>query len=333
MLIGGDIGGTKTLLALYSQEAGARAPLHEAEFHSADYPDLAPIVKKFLAQAGGKGDGATHGCFDVAGPVMGGRARLTNLPWRLDEARLAADLGLKQVMLLNDLQALAYAVPRLEGDERHALNEGTPQEHAAIGVVAPGTGLGEAFLVWTDAGYVACSSEGGHADFAPIGEVQGALWQYLSKKFDHVSYERVCSGQGIANIYDFLRDSGHAAETPEFAASLAAASDRTPLISEAGLKDAAANPLAAGALDLFAEILGAEAGNMALRVLGTGGIFLAGGIPGRVLPVLQRGGFLRAFTAKGRFAEMLASVPIHVVTGGAALLGAAFFGLDRMKSA
>ena len=331
MLIGGDIGGTKTLLALYSPEGGARTALHEKEFHSADYPDLAPMVREFLDGVGSLPTPPTHGCFDVAGPVIGGRAKLTNLPWRLEEGRLAADLGLQQVMLLNDLQALAYAVPRLNADERHTLNAGTPQEKAAIGVVAPGTGLGEAFLVWTDAGYVACSSEGGHADFAPNGEQQGELWQYLAKKFDHVSWERVCSGQGIANIYDFLRDSGLAEETPEFAASLATAHDRTPLISKAGLEDAEGNKLAAAALDLFADILGAEAGNMALRVLGTGGIFLAGGIPGRVLPVLERGGFLRAFRAKGRFAELLSAVPIHVVISGAALLGAALYGLDKMK--
>ena len=331
MLIAGDIGGTKTLLALYSLEGGARASLHQAEFHSSDYRDLAPIVQAFREQAGADGTAATHACFDVAGPVIGGRAKLTNLPWQLEEGRLAADLKLSRVTLMNDLQALAYAVPRLGSGERHALNEGIPEEHAAIGVVAPGTGLGEAFLVWSESGYVACSSEGGHADFAPIGDTQIELARYLAKTFGHVSYERVCSGQGIANIYDFLRDSGHAAEPAGFAESLAAVHDRTPLISKAGLENAAGNPLAAAALELFADILGAEAGNMALRVLGTGGIFLAGGIPGRVLPVLERGGFLRAFRDKGRFADLLGRVPIYVVTGGAALLGAAMFGLDRMK--
>lgn len=333
MLIGGDIGGTKTLLALYGPEQGARAPLQQAEFHSANYPDLVPMVQEFLQQVGSDASAATHACFDVAGPVIGGHARLTNLPWQLDEGRLAADLALQQVMLLNDLQALAYAVPRLGPDERHTLNAGTALDQGAIGVIAPGTGLGEAFLVWGDTGYIPCSSEGGHADFAPVGELQGKLWEHLSQKFGHVSYERVCSGQGIANIYDFLRDSGHAAEPAEFAASLAAAHDRTPLISQAALDGLEGSELAAAALDLFAEILGAEAGNLALRVMATGGVFLAGGIPGHVLPILERGGFLRAFREKGRLSDLLVKVPISVTTAKAGLLGAALFGLDRMKQA
>jgi glucokinase len=330
MLISGDTGGTKTLLALYTPEAGARAPLRQTEFHSADFPDLAPMVRLFLEQAGGARP--THGCFDVAGPVIDGRATLTNLPWRLEETRLAADLGLQRVILLNDLQAVAYAVPRLGPEERRTLNAGTPREHGAIGVVAPGTGLGEAFAVWHDGAYVACSSEGGHADFAPLGELQGELWRYLLAKFGHASYERVCSGQGIANIYDFLRDSGHGAEDPAFAERLRAARDRTPLISQAALSDPAGNPLAAQALDIFVAILGAEAGNMALRVMATGGVFLAGGIPGRVLPLLERDDFLRAFTQKGRFVAFLSSVPVHVVMANAALLGAALYGLDKMSA-
>ena len=332
MLIAGDIGGTKTLLALYTPEGGARAPLHQAEFPSGGYPDLEPMVREFLQQVGADAAATTHGCFDVAGPVIAGRAKLTNLPWRLEETQLATDLGLQRVMLLNDLQALAYALPHLGPDERHTLNVGTEQPQSAIGVVAPGTGLGEAFLVWNGTGYIACSSEGGHADFAPSGEQQGRLWTYLAEKFGHVSYERACSGQGIANIYDFLRDSGFAPEAPAFATSLAAAHDRTPLISKAALEDPGGNKLAAAALDIFVEVLGAEAGNMALRVLGTGGVFLAGGIPGRILPILERGGFMKAFTAKGRFADLLGAVPVHVATAGTALLGAALFGLDHMKA-
>lgn len=330
MLIAGDIGGTKTLLALYTPETGARAPVVEKEYRSAAYADLRDMVREFLAETGRSAEIA---CFDVAGPVVAGRARLTNLPWVLDEEGLRSDLGLRRVMLLNDLKAIAYAVPRLRPDELHVLNPGRPEPHGPLAVIAPGTGLGEAFLIWNGSEYIACSSEGGHADFAPGDARQAELWRYLSKRYGHVAYERVCSGSGIPNIYDFLRDAGHAAEAPGFAARLAAATDRTPLIVEAGMTEPDGNPLCAAALDIFVSVLGAEAGNMALKVMATGGVYVAGGMPLRVLDRLGEGRFMRPFAGKGRLAPVLEAMPVNVVLARAALIGAALYGLDRFREA
>ena len=218
LLIAGDIGGTKTLLAIYDSGERARTPVLQMEYRSADYTALDVMVREFLA--------ASHcdvraACFDVAGPVIDGRAHLTNLPWTVDAAALRAELALDEVFLLNDLQATAYAAPRLRAEELHTINIGKRDATGPIAVIAPGTGLGEAFLVWSNGCYLACSSEGGHASFAPADRRQAALWRYLNCKFGHVSVERVCSGLGIANIYDFLRDADPASETVAFAAQLA----------------------------------------------------------------------------------------------------------------
>jgi glucokinase len=327
MLLAGDIGGTKTLLGLYTPASGARQPIAEMEFHSANYPGLEEMVREFLQQTN---QTATYGCFDVAGPVIRGRAHLTNLPWSLAEEPLGRDLGLKKVVLLNDLKANAYAVPHLQVADLHTINPGKPDPHGAIAVIAPGTGLGEAFLVWNGTEYIACSSEGGHTDFGPANEIQAELWRHISKEYRHVSYEHVCSGKGLPNIYDFLRDTQYAQEPPEFAAKLASAPDRTPLIVEAALKDPAANPLCLATLQIFVAILGAEASNLALKVLATGGVYLAGGIPKRVLTQLADGRFMQAFVDKGRFADLLKDIPVHAIVSRVALLGAVLYGFDHL---
>ena len=199
---------------------------------------------------------------------------------------------------------------------------------------APGTGLGEAFLVWSGSEYIACSSEGGHADFAPGNAQQAELWRYLSERFGHVAYERVCSGSGIPNIYDFLRDAGGGgARRRASPRALAGVADRTPLIVQAGMTDPIGNPLCAAALDIFVSVLGAEAGNMALKVMATGGVYLAGGMPPRVLERLGEGRFMRPFAGKGRLSELLEAIPVNVVIARAALIGAALYGLDRFREA
>lgn len=326
MLIAGDIGGTKTLLALYIPEAGPRRPVAQAEFHSADYPSLEDIVRVFIAQTKRPVEAA---CFDVAGPVIAGQAHLTNLPWVLDESVMQQSLGLKRVTLLNDLKAVALAVPHLGPDDVHTINHGSAEMHGPLAVIAPGTGLGEAFLLWNGSEYIAGSSEGGHSDFAPTDENQAALWRYLLHRYGHVAYERVCSGSGLPNIYDFLRDTGQAPEAPDFAATLASASDRTPIIVGAALEDPA-NALCGITLDMFVAILGAEAGNLALKVLATGGLYVGGGIPPRICSRLDDGRFMRAFINKGRFAELLGKIPVKVITTQAALLGAALYGLRQI---
>ena len=325
MLIAGDIGGTKTRLALVSPEAGPRQFVAEQEFHSADFNGLQPVVEAFLAKTGVR---PTSACFDVAGPVIDGQARMTNLAWDLNEAELCRGLGLARVTLLNDLNAVAHAIPHLKSEQLVDINPGKAKLHGAIAVMAPGTGLGEAFLIWSGTAYVACPSEGGHRDFAPANEVQAGLWSYLTDRFRHVAYERVAAGIGVQNVYDYVRSCDPSSESPAFAAALQAAIDRAPLIIDAALQNPDNNPLAAQALRIIIDVWGAEASNLALTVLATGGVYLAGGLPPRVLPQLQDGSFLRAFCAKGRFANLLRDVPIKVVIINAALLGAAIVGLE-----
>jgi glucokinase len=326
MLLAGDIGGTKTHLALFDQQGGPRAPVRETIYQSADYASLEAVTRAFLAEAGQKVDRA---CFGVAGPVVEGRAKVTNLPWDMQESQLAEALDLEFVSLLNDLESIANAIPLLDADDLHTLNDRDGASGGAIAVVAPGTGLGEAFLIWNGSRYEAHPSEGGHTDFAPANRLQTGLLGYLQEIYGHVSWERVCSGMGIPNIYAYLKASGRAQEPQWLADKLATASDATPVIVRNALGDGSEPcELCQATLTEFVSILGAEAGNLALKTLATGGVYLGGGIPPRILPALDRGEFIDAFRSKGRFAEFMARIPVHVILHpDAALLGVARHGL------
>jgi glucokinase len=322
VLLAGDIGATKTSLGIYSTEKGPREPIVEGTFPSDRYSSLEVLVGEFLAQSNLAVERAVFG---VAGPVMSGQATITNLSWVVDEAQLKKKLDLTSVLLLNDLKALAQGVPLLEPEDLYTLNKGEPTPGGTKAVIAPGTGLGEAFLTWDGSQYRAYASEGGHADFAPTNP----LLHYLQGKWGHVSYERICSGMGLPNIYAYLKESGHAEEPAWLAEQLAAADDPTPIIVNAALDGKTPCELCKAGLTLFVSVLGAEAGNMALKVLATGGVYLGGGIPPRILPALKQEGFVPAFLNKGRLSDFLKNVPVYVVLNPKlALIGAAFYGLE-----
>lgn len=322
-LLAGDIGGTKTVLALYSADGSPRMPIKKERFASQDYKSLNEIMAKFLADARLS---LVRASFGVAGPVQDGRAQITNLPWVIDGKELEGQLQ-APVRLLNDLNAIAHAIPSLGTSDLETLNTGSVVPQTTQGIIAPGTGLGEAFLTWSGNRYHTHPSEGGHSDFAPTDSLQMELLVYLQSRFNHVSWERVCSGSGIPNLYAFLKDSGKYPEPDWLRIKLSQTTDPTPVIVQSGAENRA--EICSATLDLFADILGSEAGNTALKVLATGGIYLAGGMPGRILPWLKKPGFLQAFTQKGRFAEMLKNVPVHVVLNPeTALLGAACHGLE-----
>jgi glucokinase len=327
MLIAGDIGGTKTDLAIYSCESGPHTPLAQTEVHSADYPSLQAMVKEFLAQVKVSVDVAS---FDVAGPVINGHVKTTNLPWTLEEETLASDLDLKAAHLMNDLEAVARAVPALRPEDMITINKGEAVSNGPIAIIAPGTGLGESFLTWDGSQYVAHSSEGGHCDFAPTEERQIRLLHYLLPRFGHVAVERVCSGIGVPNIYEFLRDEENIPERPEIAELIASAKDHTKAIVEAAFDPQHPSELCQATVDLLASILASEAGNLALKVLATGGVYLAGGIALHVMTLLQTPQFVETFTRKGRFKDLMERMPIHIITTRAALLGAATFGLQSL---
>lgn len=328
MLIAGDIGGTKTDLAIYSNESGPHAPLAQTQFHSADYPSLQAMVSEFLAQVKAP---VEHASFDVAGPVIDGQVKTTNLPWVMDEISLAKDLKLKSVHLMNDLEAVARAVPVLRPIDVVTLNEGKPVCKGPIAVIAPGTGLGESFLTWDGSQYAAHSSEGGHSDFAPTGERQIRLLQYLLQRFDHVGVERVCSGIGVPNIYEFLRDSEHMPERPEITQLLTSAKDHTKVIVEAANDSKNPCELSRATINMLVSILASEAGNLALKVLATDGVYIAGGVALHLLDSLKEPRFLEAFARKGRFKDLMARIPVHVITARAAMVGAAAYGLAEYE--
>jgi glucokinase len=319
VILAGDVGGTKANLALF-EARGERLIEHRARrFESRAYPDLVHLVREFL---GGGSEPIGRVGFGVAGPVIDGRCEAVNLSWTVDVRDFADLLPGVPVLLVNDLVATAAGVLDLAPEQTATLRAGRPDERGTRAVIAPGTGLGEAILFWNDGAYHAMPCEAGHADFAPRNEEEIALLRYLLGRGPRVTYEHVISGPGLGRIYEFLRDSGRAAEPEWLARELAEAPDRNAAISRAALAGRA--EICARALDRWLAVLGTEAGNLALRVLARGGVYLAGGIVVDLVDRLRGGPFLEAFLAKQPLEELAAAVPVRVVLEErTALLGAA----------
>jgi glucokinase len=322
--LAGDIGGTKTVLALFSADQGPFLPLEKAVFPSRGFASLEEILRIYLKDKPVRIQSASFG---IAGPVYKDRVKTTNLPWMVEARLLSQVIEEAPVWLLNDLQAIAYAVPHLRPEDLHTINPGSTDPHGTLGVVAPGTGLGEAFLIWEGDRYHPHPSEGGHSDFGPANLAELELLNYLMPRVGHVSYERVCSGSGMPNLYAFFKDSGRYSEPEWLKAELAQAPDPTPVIVRAAMEGRA--EICEVTLDQFVAIFGSEAGNLALKVMSTGGIYLGGGIPPRIIPFLEKGVFLKAFKHKGRFSGALAKIPVHVILNPElALIGAACQGFE-----
>jgi glucokinase len=325
VILAGDVGGTKTVLALFDEAGGQLRRVREETMASAAAPSLEVLAGRFLDGAGRPACRAA--CFGVAGAVVEGRVKTTNLPWQLDERSLAGALGIPRVRLLNDLEAAAYGVLTLSAEALETLQAGAPPAGpASMALIAAGTGLGVALLPWDGTRYDVVASEGGHVDFAPRTGLEADLWAHLRERFGHVSYERILSGPGLVNVYRFLRETRKVAE-PAWLAGALAAGDPAAAISAAAL--AGTDPVCVEALALFVAAYGAAAGNLALTAMAVGGVFVGGGIAPKILPVLRAGRFLEAFVDKGRMAPLVRAVPVRVVLEPrASLIGAA----DRARA-
>jgi glucokinase len=331
LLLAGDIGGTKTILRLVETTANTEAvpqieTLYQQQYPSREFPDLVPIVQQFLATAAREtGTTATpeKACFAIAGPVVNDTSMLTNLDWSLDARRLEKDLEIASIALINDFAAIGYGVLGLSGEAIHPLQAGEPQSDAPVAVIGAGTGLGQCFLIPTPEGERVFSTEGGHADFAPRSPVEFELLQYLIDEYQlqHVSAERVVSGQGIFAIYQFLK-ARKLSDRPDNPA-VSNAKDPSAAIAKAALDKS--DEVCTKTMQIFAEAYGAEAGNLALKLLPYGGLYVAGGIAAKVLPLLEESDrFLQAFLDKGRMKPLMEKVPIRIVLNPqVGLLGAA----------
>ena len=324
IIVAGDVGGTKTYLAAYQPTEHAFKPLAEKRYTTRDLADISSLLAAFVAESGHQPQRVVLG---VPGPVRQLPVRAVNLPWLIDPEHIKSHLGIDEVYLLNDLQATSYGTLVLEEDDLCFLNEGETDSEGNIAVIAAGTGLGEGGLVWAGAHYVSVASEGGHSTYAPGSDLEAELWRYLNGKFDHVSWERVVSGPGLISVYEFLRDRQPERESAWLRDALTEG-DRSNTIASAALDEK--SDLASEAMDLFVHLYGCEAGNLALKFMATGGLFIGGGIAPKILKRLQRGRFLEGFFDKGRMGEALKSVPVKVVLNDkTALLGAAYWGSLR----
>jgi glucokinase len=327
MIIAGDIGGTKTNVALFDPSGGeVGRPVAERSYPSARYGSLEDILREFVAAH--RGAPITQACFGVAGPVVRGRIDATNLAWKVHDVKLAEAVGVPRVHLINDLEATAFGISELRAEQLYTLNEGEPDRTGHRALIAAGTGLGMAAIYFDGQSYHPMPSEGGHMDFAPRNERECELMHYLREKIGgRVSYERVLSGMGLLNIYSFLRDRGHG-EEPGWLADEIVEGDASAAISRAAL--AGKSGLAATALEIMVEVYGAMAGNLALLLKSVGGLYVGGGIAPKIMPKLTDGTFMRNYGDKGRMSDLVNSIPVRVILDDkTALYGAALYALER----
>ncbi len=320
MILAGDIGGTKTWLAVVAMEEGRLAIRHEAKFPSRDFPRLEAVVVAFLTNHSTKIDAA---CFGIAGAVIDGRCRTTNLPWIVEESALRQTIGTPRVKLLNDLEATAYSLEVLTPDDVVEIQTGRHDASGNLAVIAAGTGLGEAGIFWNGSTYQPFASEGGHADFAPRDEHEIELLKYLIRRFGHASWERVVSGPGLVNVYEFLCERQPDRVSLQIQEEMKKADPAAVIAKSAQAKRC---PLCVEALAMFVSLYGSEAGNLALKLMSRGGLYIAGGIAPKIINELRSPAFLESIGAKGRFQSLLQSIPVRIVTTDrAALLGSAHY--------
>ena len=312
-LLVGDIGGTHSVFELFENRGDRAHPMHEQSYRSGAFPDFGALLGDFLAQAPVRAaaGGIGAACFSVAGPVEGSATTLTNLDWRIDAPDVSARFDLPEVLLVNDFAAVGHGIGELGEHDMITLQRAVAQPHGTRLVVGAGTGLGVCILTWQNDGYAVHASEAGHTDFAPVTETQDELLASLRKAFGRVSYERVVSGPGLLRIFSFLQDSGAGMPSQQLLDAMRHR-DEAAAISEFAIDKL--DPLAVRALGLLVEIYGAFAGNMALATLARGGVYIAGGIARQIARKLGDGSFVRAFTDKGRFSDLLRRHPLHIVT-------------------
>jgi glucokinase len=321
-VIAGDIGGTKTLLQLAEVDGDRCHALFERSYASRDYSSFEDVVRAFIDDSKGLQDQpVVRACFGVAGPVRGTSVKVTNLPWDLQAGILAELTGIESVRFINDFQAIGYSLPALGESDLVQLQAGDRDAAGPRAIIGAGTGLGEGIVIPIGGDWLSLPSEGGHVEFAPVDELQIELLRFLMARHPRVTYERILSGSGLVALYEFLHSRSGAADVSRLE-SVLAAPDPAAGISEAALRDR--DVVAREALDLFVSIYGAQAGNLALTALATGGVYVAGGIAPKILPSLQQDQFLSRFRAKGRMEDLLKSIPVYVITNQqAGLLGAA----------
>ncbi len=319
LILAGDIGGTKTNLAVYALDSGLKNSLASASYASGGYADLDSILAEFLADTGLK---VRRAAFGVAGPVVAGQAKITKLPWTINSRLLRQKFGFSRVVLVNDLVATAHGLSALGADDFVSLNGGAMRAEMPQVIIAPGTGLGETFMLWRNGRYLPYASEGGHPPFAPADKLQDRLLAYLRPKYSVISNDLLGSGRGIPLLYTFLRKIKHADEIASVALELAASTDKTPIIVRAALA-ASPSPLCVATLELFVSILASESANFALKIMAGGGVFLGGGMSPRILPVLRKK-FMAAFARHDVLRDLLVDMPVQVIMEPkTALLGVA----------